>query len=195
VCLVLEKLADEFVDRDRRDACPLRRGFETEIDRLDAVAVLSDRKRGELDGHAQLHVIGVRFDVDDVGSYTGSIAIDDRRNEWDIDTRGREGHDGVGTDFALGCDSDLVELGSRALAAGIASVEEARTASGALIGFEVGVVAEYQVIDEGDLFGHDFSYSRPVHALLHVQACAGYTIDFVTSATSAKMSATRAEHC
>ena len=55
---------------------------------------------------------------------------------------------------ALPVDVDGGEVGRRARRAGVAAIEEAGAASHALMGHEVGVVAQYQVVDERDLFGH-----------------------------------------
>ena len=42
--------------------------------------------------------------------------------------------------------------------AGVSTVEEACTAGRALVGDEMGVVAQNQVVDEGDLVGHVISW-------------------------------------
>ena len=53
-----------------------------------------------------------------------------------------------------GDDLDLVELGAEASRAGVAAVEVAGAAAGAFLGHEVGLIAQHQVVHEGDLFAH-----------------------------------------
>ena len=55
---------------------------------------------------------------------------------------------------------DLLELGAEARGAGVAAVEVAGAARGALVGHEVRLVAEHEVVDERDLFTHRGSTYR-----------------------------------
>ena len=139
-------------ERDRVSGASGRR-FETEVDRVDSLIVLPDREGGELDGHAELHVIGRRFDVHDVRPDAGTATVDDGGDEGYVDSGSREGHDGKGANLALSRERDGLEFGSRAARAGVATIEEASAARRALVRDQVRFVAEDEVVDERDLIG------------------------------------------
>ena len=64
-----------------------------------------------------------------------------------------EGDDGERAHLALGGDLDGVEVGAAAVGAGVAPVEVAGAACVALVGHEVRLVTEDEVVDERDLRG------------------------------------------
>ena len=63
-------------------------------------------------------------------------------------------HDGEGPHLARRRDVDRLEFGALAGGAGVAAVEEAGAARGALVGHQVRVVAQHQVVHQRDLLRH-----------------------------------------
>src|SRR4029079_3271054 len=68
-------------------------GLEPEADGLGTGRIGSDGKGREPDLHAQLHVLGVGLDVDDVAPYGGAAAVDESGHEGDGDAGSGERHD------------------------------------------------------------------------------------------------------
>src|SRR5437879_5390655 len=128
--------------------------LEAEAHGLGALRVRANWERREADLHAQLHVVGVGRRVDDVAAHAGAAAVDHAGDERDRDTRRRERHDRVRLELTLGGDGDLLEVGATARCARVAAIEEAGAAGGALVGHEVRVRPEHQVVNQRDLFGH-----------------------------------------
>src|SRR5581483_7793140 len=129
-------------------------GLEAEADGLGARAVGADGLGRQLHLHPELHVLGVGRDVHEVAAHARPVAVDDRGHERDRDARGRERHDRERAHLPRVRDADLAELRAAAARAGVAPVEEPRTAVGALVRDEVRVVPEHQVVDERDLRRH-----------------------------------------
>src|ERR1019366_4345528 len=129
-------------------------GFEPEPDRFGAFVVRTDYLGGQADLHPERHVLGVGGDVDQIGTHTGPRAVDHGRHVGGGDAGGGEGHDGERPDLPLGRDVHLGEPAASATGAGVAPVEEAGPARGAIVGHQVGIVPQHQVVDERDLFGH-----------------------------------------
>src|SRR5690606_32762709 len=129
-------------------------GPEAEPDRLGALAVGADREGGQLDLHAQADVVGRRLDVEDVDPHARAVAVHDGGDEGHGDARRGHRHDGERAHLALGRHLDGAELLAAAARAGVAAVEVAGAAPGALLGFEVRAVAQHQVVHQRDLFGH-----------------------------------------
>ena len=92
--------------------------------------------------------------VDEVGPHAGALAVDDGGHERHRDPGGGEGHDREGPHLARRGDVRLRELRSVARRTGVAAVEVARPARGALVGHQVRVVTEDQVVDQRDLLRH-----------------------------------------
>ena len=111
------------------------------------------------------HVLGVRCHVDQVRPHAGALAVDHRGDEGNRDPRRGEGHDGEGPDLARVGDAHLLEVGPLAGGAGVAAVEEAGAARGALVGHQVGVVPQHQVVDQRDLLRHRAPKSGRIRAL------------------------------
>src|SRR6476620_9364870 len=94
-----------------------------------------------------------RLGADDVAAHARPVAVDDRRDERHGDARRRERHDRERPDLARGGDVGGAELGAEAARTGVAPVEEPGTAARALVGHEVGLGLEHEVVDQRDL-GH-----------------------------------------
>src|SRR5271168_452327 len=129
-------------------------GFETEADCLGAVVVGADHFGGQADLHAQRHVFGIGCHVDEIGLHAGAVAVDDGGDVGHGNAGCGEGHDGERPHLAGGGHGDLLELGGLAVGAGIAAVEEARAARGALVRHQVRAVTQLQVFDQRDLLRH-----------------------------------------
>ena len=127
------------------------RGLEAEADGLGAVIIRAHRVGRQAHLHPERHVLGIGRRVDHVAAHAGAPAVDDRRHERHRDARRGQRHDGEGPHLALGRDVDRLELGAEARRARVAPVEELRPARRALVGDQVRLVAEHQVIDEGNL--------------------------------------------
>src|SRR5690606_29966552 len=118
----------------REVVCRSGRGLETEADGLGAVGVRADRVGRQPHLHPGADVLGVRFDVDEVGAHMGAVAVHHGRHERDGNPGRGERHDGERTDHALGGDRHGGEVGAEAPRAGVAPVEESCAALGALVG-------------------------------------------------------------
>src|SRR3954452_15616398 len=129
-------------------------GLVAEADGLGAVVVRPGHERGQLDLHAERHVLGIRIGVDHVAAHRGAVAVDDPGHERHGHTGGGEGHDGERLQLALVGDRGVLELGGEARGTGVAAVEELRPAARALLGHQVRVVAQHQVVDDGNSAGH-----------------------------------------
>src|SRR5829696_2227180 len=119
-------------------------GLEAVADGLGARFVGADGDGGEPDLHPELDVLGIGRDVHEVAAHARAVAVDDGGHEGHRHPGGGEGDDGEGAHLTGGGDIDVLEGGAAARRAGVATVEEPGTALGALVGDEVGVVAEHQ---------------------------------------------------
>ena len=126
-------------------------GLEAEGDRLRAGFVRAHRVGGEPHLHAEGDVLVVGLDVHDVAPDAGAVAVDHAGHERHRHAGGGEAHDRERPQLAGGADRGLAELGAAAARAGVAPVEEPGPAARALVGLEVGLVAEHQVVDQRDL--------------------------------------------
>ena len=83
-----------------------------------------------------------------------ALAVDHRRHEGHRDAGSGERDDGERAHLTGGGDVGRLELGAPARGAGVAPVEEARPAGRALVGHQVRVVPQHQVVHQRDLLGH-----------------------------------------
>src|SRR6478672_220571 len=99
-------------------------GLEAEADGLGTRRIGSDRERREPDLHAQLHVLGIGLDVDDVAPHRGAAAVDQAGHEGHRHAGSGEGYDRERAQLALGRDVDGREaLGAAARRTRVAPVE------------------------------------------------------------------------
>src|ERR1700677_2477062 len=129
-------------------------GFETEADCLGAVVVGADHVGRQADLHAQRHVFGIGCHVDEIGLHAGAVAVDDSGHVGHGDPRGGEGDDGESPHLAARRDIGLLEICALAGRAGVAAIEEAGAARGALVRHQMRVVSQLQVVDQRDLLRH-----------------------------------------
>jgi hypothetical protein len=128
-------------------------GFESVTDSFGPFGISTDDVGGKANLHAEADVGWIGGSIDDVAADTGSVAIDNCGREGHRDARCGKGDDGEGTNDSFSADVDLLEIGSEASGAGVATVEVTSSATGAFIGDEVGTISKYEIVDMGDLLG------------------------------------------
>src|SRR3954470_6485695 len=128
--------------------------LEAEADGFGAVVVGADGIGRQLDLHPERHVVGVGIGVDDVAAHARAVAVDNGRHERNGDAWRGERHDCERAHLAIGADRCSLELRAPARRARIAPVEEPRSALDALVGFEMRVVAQHQVVHQRNRCTH-----------------------------------------
>ncbi len=125
------------------------------------LAVGADDLGGQPDLHAQRHVLGIGRDVDQVGPHAGASAVDQGGHVGDRNPGAAKlTMVKARTSPSVGMSTGRTRSGRSGT--GVAPVEEPGAAGGALVGHQVGLVAEHQVVDQRDLLGH-----RPHFRCLH----------------------------
>ncbi len=84
--------------------------------------------------------------VHQVGAHAGAAAVDHRCNKRNRNTGCSERDDGEGANLTVGVDVNPTELRCRTAGARVASIEKACSAADTLVGHEVRVVAQHEVV-------------------------------------------------
>src|SRR5437764_4595787 len=134
----------------------VRDRLEAEAEGLGAGAVGAERVRRQPHLHAQREMGWVGVDVDDVGPHAGPVAVDDGGHEGDGEPRRGVGDDREGPHLTGGGHRHPAEVTAAAVGvgAGVAAVEVPGAAGRALVGLQMRITVEHQVVDDRDRARH-----------------------------------------
>src|SRR6478609_3040795 len=134
---------------------PLSDGFEPEPNRLDTLTINTHRLRCQLDLHPERHVLRIGLHVDHVASHTGTATIHQCGHERHRHPGRGKRHDRERSQLALGRHIDLFEVCGTTSGARIAPIEEPCSTRRTLMGDEMRLIPQYQVVHQRNLTRHD----------------------------------------